>query len=72
VPSSHDLPVLAEIVCPSCGRKDFHPALTPIPPCPNCRAEQHVVDTFRDRRRVDAPVKNDRRISQPGHQIPPV
>ena len=33
----------------------------PIEPCPDCGEEPHVVDTFRDRRRVPAPVKTDRR-----------
>ena len=61
VPSSHDLPVLAEGICVSCGHKAYTPAAEPVPPCPECGAELHVVDTFRDRRRVPAPVKSDRR-----------
>ena len=61
MPSSHDLPVLAEIVCASCGHKSFSPVGDPVGPCPTCGSEQQVVDTFRDRRRVDAPVKGDRR-----------
>ncbi|MFL5842793.1 MAG: hypothetical protein ACJ77Z_20290 [Thermoleophilaceae bacterium] len=59
--SSSDLPVLAELLCPGCGRKSYHPAIETIPACPVCGQEPHVVDTFRDRRRVPAPVKRDRR-----------
>jgi len=61
VPSAHDLPVLAEIVCPKCGHKGYHPVIEPIPHCPNCGAGQQVVNTFRDRRRVTAPVRGNRR-----------
>jgi hypothetical protein len=53
--------VLAALSCPGCGRKSYSPAGDPIPRCPDCGAEPHVVDTFRDRRRVAAPVKRDRR-----------
>jgi hypothetical protein len=65
--SSSDLPVLAELACSGCGRKSYMPAAERIPPCPECGAELRVVDTFRDRRRVPAPVKRDRRRpSDPG------
>jgi ribosomal protein L37E len=59
--SSHELPVLAELLCPGCGRKSYHPVAERIEPCPACGSEPQVVDTFRDRRRVPAPVKGDRR-----------
>jgi hypothetical protein len=59
--SSSDLPVLAELVCPGCGRKSYNPVGERIEPCPICGEEPQVVDTFRDRRRVSAPVKADRR-----------
>jgi len=57
--------VLAELKCPACGRKSYVPVSERIPPCPDCGQEPHVVDTFRDRRRVPAPVKKDRRKSDP-------
>ena len=53
--------MLAELVCSGCGQKTYMPAADRIPPCPDCGAELRVVDTFRDRRRVPAPVKRDRR-----------
>jgi ribosomal protein L37AE/L43A len=53
--------VLAELVCPDCGWKTFSPVSEPIPRCAECGHEPQVVDTFRDRRRVPAPVKKDRR-----------
>jgi hypothetical protein len=53
--------VLAELSCAGCGRKSYLPAGERIPPCPECGQEQRVLDTFRDRRRVPAPVKRDRR-----------
>jgi hypothetical protein len=59
--SSSDLPVLAELTCVGCGGRSYLPAGDPISPCPECGEERHVVDTFRDRRRVPAPVKSDRR-----------
>jgi hypothetical protein len=59
--SSSDLPVLAAVVCPGCGRRSYQPVGDPIPQCPVCGQEPQVVDTFRDRRRVPAPVKRDRR-----------
>ena len=59
--SSSDLPVLAALLCPECGHKSYHPALETIPACPICGQEPQVVGTFRDRRRVPAPVKRDRR-----------
>ena len=59
--SSQNLPVLARLECPECGHRTFHPIREPVPPCPECGNEQQVLDTFRDRRRVDAPVKDDRR-----------
>jgi ribosomal protein L37AE/L43A len=59
--SSSDLPVLAAAVCPGCGRRSYHPVGEPIAQCPVCGKEPQVVDTFRDRRRVPAPVKRDRR-----------
>jgi hypothetical protein len=69
--SSHDLPVLAELLCPDCGHKSYNPVLDAVPPCPVCGQEQQVVDTFRDRRRVPAPVKRDRRRpSDPGIPTP--
>jgi hypothetical protein len=55
------MPVLAELACGGCGRKTYHPVGERIEPCPVCGAEQRVVDTFRDRRRVSVPVKGDRR-----------
>lgn len=61
VGSSQSLPVLAELQCPGCGRRSYHPVREPIPPCPNCGAGPQVIDTIRDRRRVNAPVKQDRR-----------
>ena len=63
--SSSDLPVLAELSCPGCGRKSYNPAGERIEACPVCGEEPHVVDTFRDRRRVPAPVKRDRRRPTP-------
>ena len=49
------------------------PADERVPPCPDCGAEVQVVDTFRDRRRVPAPVKRDRRRpSDPGLPQPDV
>jgi hypothetical protein len=66
------MPVLAELSCAGCGRKSYIPVAERIPPCPECGAEQRVVNTFRDRRRVPAPVKRDRRrpsdpgVPQPG------
>jgi hypothetical protein len=62
--------VLAELLCPGCGRKSYAPVSEPIPPCPECGNEPHVVDTFRDRRRVPAPVKRDRRKSDPALRQP--
>ena len=59
--SSHDLPVLAEIVCVTCGHRTYNPVGDPIPRCDSCGGDMHVGDTFRDRRRVTAPVKKDRR-----------
>ena len=59
--SSQNLPVLARLECPTCGHKSFHPIRDPIPACSECGAEPQVIDTFRDRRRVDAPVREDRR-----------
>jgi hypothetical protein len=59
--SSSDLPVLAELSCPGCGRKSYIPVVERIPKCPDCGEEPRVVSTFRDRRRVTAPVKGDRR-----------
>jgi len=53
--------VLAELLCPGCGRKSYVPVGDRIEPCPVCGQEPHVVETFRDRRRVPAPVKADRR-----------
>ena len=61
MPSSHDLPVLAEIVCVTCGQRSYNPAGEPIPRCESCGGDMQVGDTFRDRRRVSAPVKEDRR-----------
>jgi len=55
--------VLAALECPECGRKSYSPVDEPIPACPVCGQEPHVVDTFRDRRRVPAPVKRDRRTA---------
>jgi hypothetical protein len=55
------MPVLAELLCPGCGRKSYQPAMDVVPACPVCGQEPQVVDTFRDRRRVPAPVKRDRR-----------
>ena len=55
------MPVLAEIVCASCGRKTYNPVGDPIPRCEQCGGDMRVGDTFRDRRRVSAPVKEDRR-----------
>ena len=70
--SSSDLPVLAELLCPSCGRKSYEPVGEPIPACPVCGQEPQVGDTFRDRRRVTAPVKQDRRRpSDPDLAKPP-
>jgi ribosomal protein L37E len=63
VPSSANLPVLAELVCRECGRKSYHPMAAKIPSCAVCGGEQQVVDTIKDRRRVSAPVKKDRRGS---------
>jgi ribosomal protein L37E len=57
------MPALAELVCADCGRKSYHPIGEKVPPCAECGGEQQVVDTIRDRRRVNAPVKRDRRIS---------
>jgi ribosomal protein L37AE/L43A len=63
--------VLAELLCPGCGRKSYNPASERIPACPDCGQEPQVVDTFRDRRRVPAPVKRDRRRpSDPALQQP--
>jgi hypothetical protein len=59
--SSSDLPVLAQLLCPGCGRKSYNPAIEAVPVCPVCGQEPQVLDTFRDRRRVPAPVKRDRR-----------
>jgi len=53
--------VLAELSCPGCGRKSYSPLGERIEPCPVCGEDPQVVDTFRDRRRVPAPVKRDRR-----------
>jgi hypothetical protein len=63
--STGDIPVLAELSCPGCGRKSFTPVSEPIPACPDCGQEPHVVETFRDRRRVPVPVKQDRRKTDP-------
>jgi DNA-directed RNA polymerase subunit RPC12/RpoP len=63
VPSSANLPVLAQLVCAQCGRKSYHPVADQVVDCPECGGELQVVDTFRDRRRVNAPVKKDRRGS---------
>jgi hypothetical protein len=59
--SSSEIPVLADLQCPECGHKMYSPVSEPIPPCPVCGQEPQVVDTFRDRRRVPAPVREDRR-----------
>jgi hypothetical protein len=59
--SSSDLPVLAELLCPGCGHKSYQPAIEIVPACAVCGQEPQVVETFRDRRRVPAPVKRDRR-----------
>jgi hypothetical protein len=53
--------MLAQLECPECGRKSYHPVGETVPPCPDCGGEPHVVDTIRDRRRVSAPVKKGRR-----------
>jgi len=59
--SSSDLPVLARLECEACGRTSYSPVGSPIERCPVCGQEPRVVDTFRDRRRVPAPVRRDRR-----------
>jgi hypothetical protein len=63
VPSSANLPVLAQVVCADCGHKTYHQMAGKVPPCPACGGELQVVDTLRDRRRLDVPVKRDRRGS---------
>jgi ribosomal protein L37E len=62
--SSSDLPVLAHVVCSGCGRKSYQLMGEPIAQCPVCGQEPQVVDTIRDRRRVPAPVKQDRRQTE--------
>lgn len=59
--SRADSEQILRLQCELCGHPTFRPEGTPIENCPECAGPLKPVAIFRDRRRVQMPVEEDRR-----------
>jgi anti-anti-sigma factor len=52
---------IVRLECRGCGFQTFRPEKSPLRTCENCGSSLEAVAVFRDRRRIERPVDNDRR-----------